>query len=326
MELVNDVLDMGKLESGEMKLERKPFNIEKLVKSTVDAMGNSADNFKVKLTLEEVNIEHPELIGSPVHIRRVLTNIISNAIKYNRENGTVKVYCRELEMKKGDSRAWFEIVCEDNGIGMSKDFQKHMFSKFTQENSAGEVSYHGTGLGLPIVKSLVTEMKGNISCKSEKDIGTTFYITLPFEISDAPVEEVEIVENYKDSLKGTSILLVEDNDLNMEIAEFVLDEAGAKVTKAWNGREAVEIFEKSEPGEIEIILMDMMMPVMDGETAAQIIRSLDRDDAKTVPIIAMTANAFEEDKKKSMDAGMNAHFSKPIDAGKLVVLINSMKK
>jgi CheY-like chemotaxis protein len=169
-------------------------------------------------------------------------------------------------------------------------------------------------------------MKGNISCKSEKDIGTTFYITLPFEISDAPVEEVETVENYKDSLKGTSILLVEDNDLNMEIAEFVLDEAGAKVTKAWNGREAVEIFEKSEPGEIEIILMDMMMPVMDGETATQIIRSLDRDDAKTVPIIAMTANAFEEDKKKSMDAGMNAHFSKPIDAGKLVVLINSMKK
>jgi signal transduction histidine kinase/CheY-like chemotaxis protein len=326
MELVNDVLDMGKLESGEIKLERKAFNIKELIESAAMALENQADSFKVKLIIGDTCGEHLDLIGSPVHIRRILINLVSNAVKYNRENGTVKVSCRELEKKGADNRAWFEIVCEDTGIGMSKEFQKQMFSKFTQENSAGEVSHHGTGLGLPIVKGLVTEMNGKITCKSEKGVGTTFYITLPFEISDTPVTKEDNTEKFKDTLDDTSILLVEDNELNMEIAEFVLNEAGARITKAWNGKEAVEIFERSKPGELEVILMDMMMPIMDGEAAARAIRSLDREDAKTVPIIAMTANAFEEDEKKSRDAGMNAHFAKPIDAGKLVSLINSLKK
>jgi CheY-like chemotaxis protein len=322
MELVNDVLDMGKLESGEIKLEEKPFDLQKLVQNEIEIIVGQAKGRKITLQIGKIEGEHWNLIGSPIHIQRILTNILTNAIKYNKENGSVIFSCRELKKKEESGVAIYEFVCSDTGIGMSREFQKHMFEQFTQENAAGEISYHGTGLGLTIVKSLVEEMGGEIRCESECGKGTTFYITLPFVIDTEPkIIEETVGEKNDIQLEGVSILLVEDNELNMEIAEFLLEEEGAVIQKAWNGHEAVQIFEASNPGEIQLILMDIMMPTMDGETAAQVIRELDREDAKTVPIIAMTANAFIDDIESALQAGMNAHIAKPIDVEQLKKVI-----
>jgi signal transduction histidine kinase/ActR/RegA family two-component response regulator len=322
MDLVNDVLDMGKLESGEIKLEEKPFNLQKLVQNELEIMIGQAKGRNITLQLGQMEGEHWNLIGSPIHIQRVLTNILTNAIKYNKENGSVTFSCRELQKKEESGIATYEFVCSDTGIGMSREFQKRMFEQFTQENAAGEVSHHGTGLGLTIVKSLVEEMGGEIRCESEHGKGTTFYITLPFVIDKETKILEEVAEEKNDiQLEGVSILLVEDNELNMEIAEFILEEEGAVIQKAWNGHEAVQIFESSKPGDFQIILMDIMMPTMDGETAAQAIRALDREDAKTIPIIAMTANAFVDDIESALQAGMNAHIAKPIDVEELKKVI-----
>jgi signal transduction histidine kinase/CheY-like chemotaxis protein len=314
MDLVNDVLDMGKLESGEIKLEEKPFHLQKLIHNEIEVMEAQARERKVTLKIGKMEGEHWSLIGSPLHIQRILTNILSNAIKYNQENGSVILSCVELPQKTEPGTVFFQFICEDTGIGMSREFQKRMFDQFTQENASGEVSYHGTGLGLTIVKNLVQEMNGEIQCKSEQGKGTVFSITIPL-IIDRRAEQLEEIVNTErgEMLQGVSVLLVEDNELNMEIAEFILEEEGAVIQKAWNGHEAVEIFKDSKPGEIQVILMDVMMPVMDGEQAAQEIRALNRPDAKTVPIIAMTANAFEDDVDSAIASGMNAHIAKPID-------------
>jgi CheY-like chemotaxis protein len=313
LDLVNDVLDMGKLESGEMKIEEKPFDLYELMENITTVMENQAASQGITLTLGNFEGEHRSLIGSAVYIRRIMVNIISNAIKYNKENGSVTVSCREINYKAETGRTEYEFMCKDTGVGMSRDFQKHMFDKFTQEKAVGEVAHHGTGLGLAIVKSLVREMKGTIRCESESGKGTAFYITIPFGINENAPEPSASDKPADKSIRGISVLLVEDNDINMEIAEFILTEDGASVIKAWNGQEAVDIFNKSAPGEIQIILMDVMMPVMDGETAARTIRSLEREDAATVPIIAMTANAFEEDVQTALESGMNAHLAKPVD-------------
>jgi CheY-like chemotaxis protein/anti-sigma regulatory factor (Ser/Thr protein kinase) len=277
-------------------------------------MANQASTQNVNFTLSEIDAVHCDLIGSTVYIRRILVNIISNAIKYNKKNGMVTIYCREGSDDLETGRRTYEFVCADTGIGMSKEFQKHMFKRFTQEKVTDDVTHHGTGLGLSIVKTLVDEMNGSIRCESEVGKGTTFYISLPF-IVDTSVNKNVISSNEDDnkSLEGVNVLLVEDNEINMEVSEFILKQEGMNVIKAWNGKEAVEIFKKSHIGGIDIILMDIMMPVMDGETAAREIRDLDRKDAKIVPIIAMTANAFEEDVKTAMESGMNEHLAKPID-------------
>jgi CheY-like chemotaxis protein/anti-sigma regulatory factor (Ser/Thr protein kinase) len=295
------------------------------------------------VTLEkgEIAVTHDNLIGSTVHIRRVLSNIITNAIKYNRTDGRVNISCRETNRTTEDGKIFFDIVCSDTGIGMSRDFQKHMFEQFTQENAVGELSHHGTGLGLPIVKSLVDKMGGTVTCKSKRGEGTTFYISIPFAVDDTKTagetnsakikdsvndtaagtaEDNDAADNKTpsdESLTGIKILVVEDNDLNMEIAEFMLEDAGIIVTEAWNGQEAVEKFSAAEPGTFDMILMDMMMPVMDGLEATRAIRALPRDDAATIPIVAMTANVFEEDVNATKEAGMNAHLAKPIDEKQL---------
>jgi signal transduction histidine kinase len=316
-DLVNDVLDMGRLEFQEVRLEKESFNLRSLVNNVYSVMEGQGTDRSVTLAIDRLEGTHWNLIGSPVHVRRILTNLISNAIKYNREGGKVLISCLEKEEAGSPDTAVFEFLCEDTGIGMSRDFQKRMFEQFTQEEAAGEQSHHGTGLGLAIVKSLVTEMKGTIRCQSERGQGTRFSVLLPFTV--APQEQGQVQKQEEqppastESLKGVTVLLVEDNELNMEIAEFILEEEGAFVQKAWNGREAVQIFERSEPGEIQVILMDIMMPVMDGEEAARVIRRLTRPDSRTVPIIAMTANAFEEDVQTARNAGMNAHVPKPID-------------
>ena len=220
--------------------------------------------------------------------------------------------------------AAFEFICEDSGIGMSEDFQKHIYEPFTQEKKGGASKFGGTGLGMPITKKLVEKMGGNITFESESGIGTTFTITIPFKIN-AEVEQCEDTQELSlHALDGFHILLVEDNELNMEIAEFSLQNAGAKITKAWNGQEAVEIFQASSIGDFDVILMDVMMPVMDGYEATKNIRSLSREDAKTIPIIAMTANAFSEDKIKAEEAGMNEHIAKPINMKLLLRIVSKL--
>ena len=214
-----------------------------------------------------------------------------------------------------------EFVCRDTGIGMTDEFQKHIFEPFAQEHTGSRTKFTGTGLGMPITKKLVEKMGGTVTFESEKGVGTTFVIRVPFKIDPDADKREEQKEVSEKSIKGLHILLAEDNELNMEITEFVLQNEGADLTKAWDGQEAVELFRNSEPGEFDVILMDIMMPVLNGYEAARRIRSLDREDAKKIPIIAMTANAFTEDRIRAKEAGMDEHIAKPVDPKLLVKVI-----
>ena len=219
-----------------------------------------------------------------------------------------------------------EFVCRDTGIGMAEAFQKRIFEPFAQEHAGSRTKFAGTGLGMPITKKLVEKMGGTISFESKEGTGTTFVIRIPFRIDTDRKDRTETEEKMETSIQGRHVLLTEDNELNMEIAEFVLQNEGTVVTKAWNGQEAVDIFRKSRPGEFDVILMDIMMPVMNGYEAAKMIRSLDREDAKVIPIIAMTANAFTEDRMRAKEAGMDEHIAKPVDGKLLVKVINELVK
>lgn len=318
LDLVNDVLDMNKLESGQIKLEQNPITLSKLMQEVHEIIRMQALEAGVAFTVAEEEIIHDELIGSSVHLKRVLQNIESNAVKYNREKGTVTVSCRET--KSDGVTAEFEFICADTGIGMSEEFQKHAFEPFEQENGASRTSYAGTGLGLAIAKNIVEQMGGSIRFVSRKDEGTTFYIILPFEINQEAQQEAE-QKKEKVSVEGLRILLVEDNDLNMEIARFVLEEEGVIITEARNGQEALDLYAASEPYWYDAVLMDIMMPVMDGLEAARRIRRLPREDAVEVPIIAMSANAFADDMDQSLEAGMDAHISKPLNVEELIAAI-----
>ena len=222
--------------------------------------------------------------------------------------------------------AHIEFVCEDTGIGMSKEYQKKVFDPFTQENNSVQSKYGGTGLGMPIAKGLVEKMNGIITFESEEGKGTTFIVTIPFKINQQIIEESKENQNDINSIKDYKFLLVEDNELNMEISEFILSTEEAKISKAWNGKEAVDMFARSKPGEYSAIIMDVMMPVMDGYQATREIRAMDRPDAKTIPIIAMTANAFTEDRMKARQCGMDEHISKPIDPEKLIETLDRLMK
>ena len=323
LELVNEVLDMSKLESGEIFLEEKPFNIDEVIQEVCDVVDQLAKERKIQVDMDLGPIQHMNLVGSAMHLKRLLMNVLSNAVKYNKDHGSIHLSCHELPSDQMETAA-FEFICEDSGIGMSEDFQKHIYEPFTQEKKGGASKFGGTGLGMPITKKLVEKMGGNITFESESGIGTTFTITIPFKIN-AEVEQCEDTQELSlHALDGFHILLVEDNELNMEIAEFSLQNAGAKITKAWNGQEAVEIFQASSIGDFDVILMDVMMPVMDGYEATKNIRSLSREDAKTIPIIAMTANAFSEDKIKAEEAGMNEHIAKPINMKLLIRIVSKL--
>ena len=320
LDLVNDVLDMSKLESGNLKLEMQPFNMNELLDQINPIMEAQTVERGIQYEVVRNPRTHLELVGSTLYIRQILLNIAGNALKYNRPGGFIKVACRELSST--EDTALYQFVCEDSGQGMSKEFQKRMFEPFTQENSDARTNYQGTGLGLAITKGLIDQMGGTIEVQSEKGVGSTFTVNLPLAINKAAVTAVRPSDSpAQDILRGTTILLVEDNALNAEVAEFLLERAGASVLKAWNGQEGVEQFLRSSPGEIDAILMDVMMPVLDGLSAARRLRALDRPDAKTIPIVAMTANAFVDDMEKTREAGMNAHLSKPLDSEKLLTVL-----
>ena len=323
LELVNEVLDMSKLESDEVVLEEIPFNLSSISREVFVVIEQIAAEQNIRIEWEKKEITHRDLIGSPGHVKRVMMNILSNAVKYNRENGKIYISCMEIPSEQ-PGMTTMEFVCRDTGIGMTEEFQKCVFEPFAQEHTGSRTKFAGTGLGMAIAKNLVEKMGGTITFESKEGMGTTFVIRVPFKIdmdADKREEQKDVSEK---SIKGLHILLAEDNELNMEIAEFVLQNEGADVTKAWNGQEAVELFEKSRPGEFDVILMDIMMPVMNGYEATKRIRSLDREDAKTIPIIAMTANAFTEDRIRAKEAGMDEHIAKPVDAKLLVKVIHEL--
>ena len=326
LELVNDVLDMSKLESGEIVLEEVPFNLSSISEEVLVVIEQMAAKQNIRIMWEKKEIIHRNFIGSPGYVKRVMMNILSNAVKYNRENGHVYISCMEIPSEQPEM-TMMEFVCRDTGVGMADEFQKHIFEPFAQEHAGSRTKFAGTGLGMPITKKLVEKMGGTITFESKKGIGTTFVIRIPFKIdmdSDKGKEQTDVSDEK--SIKGLHILLTEDNELNMEIAEFMLQNEGADVEKAWNGQEAVELFKKSEPGEFDVILMDIMMPVMNGYEAAKMIRSLEREDAKKVPIIAMTANAFTEDRIRAKEAEMDEHVAKPVDVELLIKVIRKLVK
>ena len=324
LELVNEVLDMGKLESGEIVLDERPFDLMSLLDSVSVPLEQSAAARGIRVDRRPREVRHTALVGSPVHLKRLLMNIYSNAVKYNKDNGSITALCRELRTE-GDT-VWLEFVCADTGIGMSESFQKHLFEPFMQEHSTAHSAYGGTGLGMSIAKALVDRMGGTITFTSREGEGTTFRITLPFRMDEsAALPRQETAPDMSDALRGMRVLLAEDNALNMEIAEFMLQSAGAEVTEAHDGREAVELFRASPAGYFDAVLMDVMMPVVDGYQATGNIRASERPDAG-VPIIAMTANAFVEDRQRARAAGMTEHLAKPLDQTVLVQTLQRWKK
>ena len=320
LELINEVLDMGKLESEEVILEERSFNFFGLFKEIRMVIEKQAKERGIQIVVHKYRVIHENLIGSPLHVKRVVMNILTNAIKYNKDNGKIIMEFQEVQEDQDTVRIQFK--CKDTGIGMSESFQKKIYEPFAQEKAWARTVYGGTGLGMPITKSLVEKMGGTISFESEQDVGTTFDIEIPFQIDhNKQCEEHKKKEVKEKSIKGVNVLLAEDNELNMEIAEFVLESAGAKVIKAFNGKEALEIFKASEQGEIDVILMDVMMPVMDGLEAARYIRRSNKENARDIPIIAMTANAFTEDRRRVLEAGMNEHLAKPLESEVLIEMI-----
>ncbi len=317
LDLVNNILDMNKLESGAIVLERKPFNLLDVLQEINNIAEMNAGLRGLKVYIDHKNIEHSHLIGSPVHLKQILQNIEGNAVKYNRDGGSVSFSASETACANGV--ATYKFVCSDTGRGMSKEFISHAFEPFAQEDSNARTAYMGTGLGLPIAKQLAEMMGGTIEVESELNVGTTFTTTISFALdTDYEKENTSLKSVAEGDVSGVKVLLVEDNELNTEIAKFILENAGMDVMTAFNGKEAVDRFTSSEEGQFDLILMDVMMPVMDGLSAARAIRAMKRKDAQEIPIFAMTANAFSDDIAESRRAGMNEHLSKPLDEAEMM--------
>ena len=326
LELVNNVLDMSKLESGEIQLEEKPFDLRELVQDTALSVETQAAEAGLSFTMDELDpAAHWHVLGSPLHIRQVLQNIMSNAVKYNREKGSIHISCQEISCE--GEQVNFVFSCADTGIGMSKEFQEHAFELFSQEHKKNEArtTFSGTGLGLPIAKKIADSIGAELTFTSKEGEGTTFVVKLHLKIDEQYAAD-DGQRQPETSLEGMCILVVEDNELNMEIVEYMLKEKGVHVIKAMNGKIAFELFRASEPGTFDMILMDIMMPVMDGLEATRQIRALDRTDAATVPILAMSANAFTDDIALSREAGMNEHLSKPLEFGKMMETIAKYRR
>ena len=324
--LVNDVLDMQRMETDRFFLEQIPFDIREILDNCWSMLEAQAS--RLDITLKKIkpgSLKYPYLIGSPLHIRQIFMNLLSNAIKYNKPGGSISVHAKII--RQVHQNVIYKFIISDTGIGISPEFQKHIFEPFAQEDTGARTIYKGTGLVMAIVHRLVQEMGGTIQLKSEKNVGSTFTLILPFTIDEhQPSASAETATDTPADLTDLHILVVEDNELNLEIAVFSLEAAGLNVSTAINGLEAVRLFEKSKPYEYDIILMDIMMPVMNGLDAAKAIRGLSRPDATTVPIIALSANAFAEDIQKSKNAGINEHLAKPLEMDKVLKVIASYCK
>lgn len=316
LSLVNDVLDMAKLDTDAVVLSHEPFNLDRICNETVEAVSFQAEEAGLEVTGEHDDYTGINVLGSPLHLKKILINLFSNSVKYNKPNGKIHMSMKTLERTEDTITCEFKI--RDTGVGMSQEFvEKKLFHPFVQADTSSRSNYTGTGLGMSIVKQLIDKMGGTISVESELGVGSCFTVVIPFEIDhEASLKQSEEAENA--DISGLNIMVAEDNELNMEIIEFLLTEQGAHVEKVQNGQEALDKFEGSEPGTYDVILMDLMMPVMDGISATKAIRASKHAEAETIPIIAMTANAFYEDERKCLDAGMNAHLAKPLDM-KMVV-------
>ena len=319
LSLVDDVLDMSKLESGEVHLVEGAFRLDELLDQCREIIEPQAAEKDLTFVMENrLEKEDCALISSSTHLRQILTNLLSNAVKYNRLHGSITAIAEKQAADQTSVTVCFTIA--DTGRGISEEFQKEMFEPFTRETTQ-EAAVSGTGLGLPIVKRLTDMLGGSITVQSELNVGTTFTVTIPFR-RDLERKECETKQvSNKESLHGMNILLVEDNALNLEITEYLLKHEGCTVRTAINGLEAVQAFEQSKPFYFDTILMDVMMPIMDGYEATQTIRAMDRPNAEKVQIVAMTANAFAEDVAKCKAVGMNAHLSKPFKADQLIASI-----
>ena len=315
LSLVDDVLEMGKLEDGVEKIDNVPIHVDELARDIVENLREDAAECGIRVQFEgPPKPVYPYVMGSPVHLRQIFRNIYSNCIKFTKTGGTITT--RYEDLGRQGNIATFRWTISDTGIGMSEEFQKHLFEPFSQEHSGARTEYQGTGLGMSIVKNLIGQMGGTIQVTSKQNVGTTFMITIPFEIAKQgqPVRKPA-------SIRGLNLLMAEDNELNAEIAQILIADQGAKLTVVADGVQAVNLFRGNPAGTFDAILMDIMMPNMDGLEATEAIRALDRPDAKTVPIIALTANAFADDAEKCVEAGMNAHLTKPMEIDKLVATV-----
>ena len=326
LSLINDVLNMSKLEDGKIELAHEIFDIRNLADDILTLTEVRAAEVGITVIHQDctVNIPYPYLYGSPLHVRQIFVNIIDNAIKYNRPGGTVAANIECGEQK--DNQVVYICRIQDTGIGMSPEFLQHLFEPFAQEKIDARSVYHGTGLGMAITKALVDKMQGTIAVESEVGKGTVFTVSIPFEIAKEDSAKAEIAPGVKQktTLEGRKVLLVEDNELNREVATVLLESRGAVITQAEDGEKALAVFREHPEGSFDVILMDIMMPVMNGLEAAKAIRQLPRQDAGKIPMIALTANAFAEDEKKCFEAGMNAHLSKPMDMEKLCDMIDRL--
>ena len=308
------------MEAGKFDVSKEPFDLLEMLDDIGVVMNDSAANAGLTFDIDSSKVTDSHVNGSELNVKRVIMNLVSNSVKYNKKGGSVTVEVEQRGLQAEPDMSEFVFRIKDTGIGMSEEFLQHIFEPFSRENEGMKATANGTGLGMTIVKNLTEQMGGKITVKSKVGEGSEFEVVLPLEICSSSVQDDKEVSEVV-RMDGINILLAEDNDLNAEIATYMLTDVGAAVTGAEDGSVAVEHFKNNPPGTYHIILMDVMMPVMDGYTATKTIREMDREDAKTIPIIAMTANAFSEDIKKSQEVGMNAHIAKPIDMEKLFYVV-----
>lgn len=321
LSLINDVLELSKMEDSNVTLAHEAFNINELTEEALVMAEMRAGESGVTLVKTDYGdrIKFPYVYGSPLHVRQILLNILGNSVKYNVTGGSIE-FSMDI-VSYSENKVVYKYIIADTGIGMSEEFLQHIYEPFTQAKQDARSVYQGTGLGMPIVKALVDKMNGEIDIKSKEGVGTTFTVIIPFDVAEGN----DVVKNEEEEvadIKGAKLLLVEDNELNMDIASFLLEDAGAVVTKATDGQQAVEMFKENPPGTFDAILMDVMMPVLDGLCATRTIRALSRKDARNIPIIAMTANAFAEDKTETKKAGMDDHIAKPLKGNDVIRTIS----
>jgi CheY-like chemotaxis protein len=318
LSLINDVLDMSHIESGKVEIAHAPLDMQAIIDNCSSIISGQLLTRHLTFVQDFEGLEHPYLYGDELHLRQILINILGNAVKYTPDGGTITFRVRQFPA--GDNKVRCQYVCEDNGIGMSEEFQTKIFEAFSQEDGGSRTTYKGTGLGMAITKQFVDLMGGTIQVESKLHEGSRFTVELTFDI-DPEYQEKRVVEEHV-SLAGMRVLLVEDNDLNLEIAQEMLEDEEMMVDTAVNGQIAVDMFTSAPAGTYDVILMDVMMPVMNGYEATRAIRASSHPEGTSIPIIAMTANAYTEDVQAALDAGMNAHVAKPIDFGRLFAVLN----